>query len=86
MKKIIISLLCLISLLFLCSCIESKPNDCITSGDRFVITKERTTANTIYVEMYDKTTKVIYVYIKLASSGSLTMLYDASGKPLLYEE
>lgn len=88
MKKIILILLVLCCILFCgCNCsIESTPNDCIESGNRFVITYERTTGNTVYVEMYDKTTKVMYVYIKLAKSGSLTMLYDATGMPLLYEE
>lgn len=86
MKKIIISLLCAVSLLFLCSCYDTKPYDCMMSGDRFVIIKERTISNAAYVEMYDKNTKVMYVYVKLSYSGSLTMLCDATGKPLLYEE
>ena len=88
MKKFILILVLVFSICcsLLGGCIETKPNDCIESGNRFVITYERTTENTVYVEMYDKTTKVMYVYIKLAKSGSLTMLYDATGMPLLYEE
>lgn len=87
MKKIVLILMCVCCLLFSSACrpIESTPNTCVESGDRFVITKERTTANTIYVEMYDKTTKVMYVYIKLSESGSLTVLYDNNGMPLLWQ-
>lgn len=92
MKKIILILIlilmCVCCLLFssACSCvIETTPNACIESGDRFVITYERTTENTVYVEMYDKTTKVMYVYIKLAKSGSISVLYDNNGKPLLWQ-
>jgi hypothetical protein len=55
------------------------------SGDRFVITSERTTGNTVYVEMYDKKTKVMYAYIKLSESGSFSVLYDEDGKPLLWD-
>ena len=78
-------LLCLCLFLISCTKIERTPHDCITSSGRFVITEERTTANTVYVEMYDINTKVMYVYIKLSESGSISVLYDQYGKPLLYE-
>lgn len=87
MKKFVCVVAIVMCLLGLCSCgkIERTPHDCITSGDRFVITKERTTANTVYVEMYDVNTKVMYVYIKLSDSGSFSVLYDENGLPLLYQ-
>lgn len=68
MRKIIKVILVLIVMLSIivfsvgCS-IETSPGGTITAGDRFVILKERTTGNTVYAEMYDKNTKVMYVYI-----------------------
>ena len=41
--------------------------------------------NTVYVEMYDKNTKVMYVYVDLGESGSLQVLLNADGSPMLYE-
>lgn len=64
---------------------EFTPYGVIGYSDRFVVLKERTTGNTIYIEMYDKYTKVMYVYIKLASSGNLVPLLDTDGTPLLYD-
>lgn len=86
-KKIFCLLLLLIMpVMMLCGCsFETKPNRTIESGNRFVITRELTTDNTVYVEMYDKTTKVMYVYIKLSDSGSLQVLYNADGTPMLWE-
>ena len=85
MKKLIVLILIILCCLFT-GCYDSKPYDAIMSGDRFVITSERTTGNTVYVEMYDKNTKVMYVYIKLSQSGSFCPLIDENGKPLLYGE
>lgn len=89
MKRVIcIALIIVMCLMCLCSCrkYERDPYACIMSGGRFVITEERTTANTVYVEMYDVNTKVMYVYIKLSESGSISVLYDENGLPLLWEE
>ena len=86
MKKFLVALLSALCLTLFCGCnIQNNPHATITYGDRFVITKEWTTSNTVYVEMYDKTTKVMYVYIKLSESGSLQVLVDENGKPLLWE-
>lgn len=86
MKRFICICTLLICLFGLSSCgqYERTPHACVTSGGRFVITEERTTNNTVYVEMYDVNTKVMYVYIKLSYSGSLSVLYDEDGLPLLY--
>lgn len=84
-KVVLVSIVMSLIMIFSVGCIENSPDNTITAGDRFVILKERTTANTVYVEMYDKNTKVMYVYIKLAYSGSLTMLVDSDGSPLLYQ-
>ena len=86
MKKIIGLFLLALLLICLCSCrgYDFSPYACITSGGRFVITEERTSENTVYVEMYDVNTKVMYVYIKLSDSGSYSVLYNADGTPMLY--
>ena len=86
-KKILFILLLLIMpVMLLCGCsYETSPRPALESGNRFVITKERTTGNTVYVEMYDKSTKVMYIYVKLSESGSLTMLVNSDGTPMLWE-
>lgn len=87
MKKIICLFSCILIMLCCTSCgYETTPHATIQSGDRFVITSERTTDNTVYVEMYDKNTKVMYVFIKLGYGGGISVLYDENGKPLLFEE
>ena len=87
MKKIICLLICIVIMFSCTSCgYETRPNATIQSGDRFVITSEKTTANTVYVEMYDKNTKVMYVFMKLGYGGGISVLYDENGKPLLYKE
>lgn len=87
MKRILVALLSVLCLTSFCGCnIQDNPHATITYGDRFVITKEWTTGNTVYVEMYDKNTKVMYVYIKLSKSGGLQVLVDENGKPLLWGE
>lgn len=89
MKKIVMLLFILIMPVVIfggCSCsYETNPYKTIQSGDRFVITKELTTQNTVYVEMYDKNTKVMYCYIKLSNSGSFEVLLNADGTPMLWE-
>ena len=90
MKKIIIIALIIAILAILvvgaCGCYETTPHNTIQFSDRFIILKERTTGNTVYVAMYDKHTKVMYVYIKLSNSGNLTVLVNSDGTPMLYEE
>lgn len=89
MKKITINLLSLIlcAIISLCmaGCGERNPYRTIMSGNRFVIVSELTTDNTVYVEMYDINTKVMYCYIKLSESGSFCPLVDQDGKPLLWQ-
>ena len=91
MKKIIlyflfVFIIVIMPVFILCGCtFETSSRPAIESGNRFVITKERTTGNTVYVEMYDKNTKVMYVFIKLDDSGNFTMLVNADGTPMLWE-
>lgn len=90
MKKKLISLLLVLVMpmlvLYGCSCsIETTPYNTIEKCGRFVIIKEYTSMSTVYVEMYDKNTKVMYVYVDLGESGSLQVLLNADGSPMLYE-
>lgn len=85
MKKLIVLILLILCCLFT-GCYDRGPYNTVMSGDRFIIINERTTANTVYVEMYDKNTKVMYCFIKLGYGGSFCPLVDENGKPLLYEE
>lgn len=90
MKKKLISLLLVLvmPMLVLCGCscsMETNPYNTIEKCGRFVIIKEYTSMNTVYVEMYDKNTKVMYVYVDLGESGSLQVLLNADGSPMLYE-
>ena len=90
MKKKLISLLLVLvmPMLVLCGCscsIETTPYKTIQHCGRFVIINELTTGNTVYVEMYDKNTKVMYVYVDLGESGGLQVLLNADGSPMLYE-
>lgn len=54
-------------------------------SDRFVVIYNQTKGFYTYIEMYDKNTKVMYGYMKLNSGGSLTVLVNADGTPMLYE-
>ena len=82
---LIVVLVVMLSVVF-CGCIDMSPFNTIDFSDRFIVLKERTGDNVIYVEMYDKNTKVMYVFIKLGSAGSLTVLVNADGTPILYSE
>ena len=82
---VILALVWIASICFIYSNTDSDPYACVEAGGRFVILEERTTRNTVYAEMYDANTKVMYVYVKLSESGSISVLYDADGTPLLYE-
>lgn len=38
------------------------------------------------VQLYDKETKVMYMFIKSGYGAGLTVMLDENGKPLLYDE
>lgn len=91
MKKEIILIILMVVILvmlvvMLYGCMDTTPHNTIDFSDRFIILKERTVSNAIYVEMYDKNTKVMYVFIKLGNAGNLTVLVNADGTPMLYSE
>lgn len=53
--------------------------------NRFVIIERQKTGSYDYIEMYDKNTKVMYVFYSNYYGGSLIMLVNADGTPMLYE-
>jgi len=73
----------------LCSCsgndhaVHTDPDAFDTAG--FVIISSEGSNQYILVKLYDKETKVMYLYIKSGYSGGLTMLYNADGTPKLYK-
>lgn len=89
-KKVMLTILMVVIFVMLvvvlCGCMDITPHNTIDFSDRFIVLKERTVDNAIYIEMYDKDTKVMYVFIKLGSAGSLTVLVNADGTPILYSE
>lgn len=86
MLTILIVVLVVMLVVGICGCMDMSPRNTIDFSDRFIILKERTVDNAIYVEMYDKNTKVMYVFMKLGSAGSLIVLVNADGTPMLYSE
>lgn len=89
-KKVMLTILMVVIFVMLvvvlCGCMDITPHNTIDFSDRFIVLKEKTVSNAIYIEMYDKNTKVMYVFMKLGSAGSLTVLVNADGTPMLYSE
>lgn len=89
-KKLLVGLLASVMMLSLVGCgdttkLRLETDDATynvhSEDDRFM--KIESINGWIYV---DKETKVQYLFIKRSSGGGLTVLVDAEGKPLLYEE
>lgn len=86
MLTILIVVMFVMLVVVLCGCMDMTSHNTIDFSDRFIVLKEKTTFSAIYVEMYDKNTKVMYVFIKLGNAGNLTVLVNADGTPILYSE
>lgn len=56
------------------------------NSDRFVFIDAQYTRGLHIGRYYDKETKVIYMFTRNGSGGGLTVMVDAQGKPLLYDE
>lgn len=90
-KKLLVGLLTSIMMLSLVGCGEGTTKvridtddanyDVYAEDDRFM--KIESINGWIYV---DKETKVQYLFVKIGYGGGLTVLVDAEGNPLLYEE
>lgn len=84
MKKIILSIILVLSILFLNSCSNTKvKKEPTTENSMFVIVEQTNTWKVVY----HKETKVMYVVSSgTYNSGTFTLLVDEEGKPLLWEE
>ena len=81
MKKIIILLLCLLSIFSLCGCEEVEYET--TGGSSMFVVVEST--GSWYV-VYHKETKVMYVVSNgHYNLGTFTIMLDENGKPLLWQ-
>lgn len=86
MKKIFLAILLVMIMAFTCSC----------ASDTSLVAVEEASNNSMFVivettpmwtVMYHKDTKVMYaVSCYIHDKGNFTLLVDADGKPLLYEE
>lgn len=93
MKKAIVIILIIVILAILvigaCGCVtysEEIDNDEFKFSDRFITIDRQVKGHFTYIEMYDKYTKVIYAFVTSnATGGSLIMLVNADGTPMLYE-
>ena len=93
MKKAIIIILIVailaISVIGFIGCVtysEEIDNDEFKFSDRFIVIDKQVKGHFTYIEMYDKYTKVIYAFVASnATGGSLTVLVNADGTPMLYE-
>lgn len=73
MKKIIIFLI-IVTILSACTDVQADTEEPFEVIEKYIN----------YSIVYYEDTKVIYYYSRM--DGSLTMLVDADGKPLIYEE
>lgn len=82
MKKIIISLLIVLGVIFSSWLLKDITIQDINATDtRFILVYNEDDFK-IY---YDKKTKVMYLVKSVYKGGGITLLVDADGKPLLYE-
>lgn len=84
-KAIIITLLVailIISAIVLCACDTETYED----DDRFVAVATYQTSGAYERVLYDKETKVMYLFVKAGYGGGLTVLLNPDGTPMLYDE
>ena len=82
MKKIIISLLIVLGVIFFGWLLKDITIQDINATDNRFILVHNEDDFKIY---YDKKTKVMYLVKSVYKGGGITLLVDADGKPLLYE-
>ena len=82
MKKIIISLLIVLGVIFFGWLLKDITIQDINATDNRFILAHNENEFKIY---YDKKTKVMYLVKSVYKGGGITLLVDADGKPLLYE-
>lgn len=84
MKKKLFCLL-LILILPICFLFSGCRNAETLSTKDFAIISYSANGEATTVIYVHKKTRVMYLYIKIAYSGGLTVMLDANGKPLIYE-
>lgn len=82
MKKIIISLLIVLGVIFFGWLLKDITIQDINAADNRFALAHNEDGFKIY---YDKKTKVMYLVKSVYKGGGITLLVDADGKPLLYE-
>lgn len=96
MKKSIIIILIVailvIATIGFCGCDDKKStNYGSIDNDRFVVIQHNDLKTSVFGEdeytivLYDKETKVMYLFVKNGYGGGLTVLVNADGTPMLYE-
>ena len=95
MKKaitiILIVAILVIATIGFCGCDDSTNYGSI-DNDRFVVIQHNDLTTSVFgkdeytIVLYDKETKVMYLFVKNGYGGGLTVLVNADGTPMLYEE
>lgn len=84
MKKLIAIVLITMTILSMTACATKRTSVVVRGEASRMITIEKADA---YVIVYDKYTKVMYAVSDVTYNyGTFTLLVDANGKPLLYNE
>ena len=89
-KKILITIVVLILIVvigFICK--DVTISEVYSENNNFVYIDSEYVGTLVVYRYYDKTTKVIYMFTRNNYSekgGGLTVMLNAEGKPLLYEE
>lgn len=89
MKKIISLIVSFVLFIAICICFVGCDKVEMTNEmfpERFTVIESAEGADGYSAFIYDKYTKVMYLYIRSNSGCTITVLYDENGKPLLYDE
>lgn len=86
MKKFIAIVLITLTMLSMTACVTKRTSEAVKGETSRMIEIEDTATATYYI-VYDKYTKVMYAVSDGAHNhGTFTLLVDANGNPLLYNE
>lgn len=86
MKKMIVSLLIVIGIIFVGWMLKDVTIQDVNAADnRFIMVHQEISSGNMCKVYYDNETKVMYLAIGVCNGGGITVLVDKDGKPLLYE-
>lgn len=86
MKKMIVSLLIVIGIIFVGWILKDVTIQDINAADnRFVMVHKETSSGSQCKVYYDNKTKVMYLVVDVYHGGGIAVLVDKDGKPLLYK-